>query len=242
LKIKQYLPTVLTMGNIMCGFLSIMCVLNQRLEIAAWLIIVAMILDGFDGKLARLMNTASKTGAQLDSMADLVAFGIAPAVLMTKMCNNSPIVISWGFGLFFMMCTAYRLARFNAQKEEAIQLPRHFFTGLPSTLAGGTVAQLCILHHFIYTRFGTDIIVNFLPFIVFTLGVLMISKIPFFNITCKIGKRQGIKAVILEFSAAIVYFIITPELALSSALSFYLIICGAYGIVKGKQIKGAQPV
>lgn len=127
MKIKQYLPTVLTMGNIMCGFLSIMCVLNQRLEIAAWLIIVAMILDGFDGKLARLMNTASKTGAQLDSMADLVAFGIAPAVLMTKMCNNSPIVISWGFGLFFMMCTAYRLARFNAQKEEAIQLPRHFF-------------------------------------------------------------------------------------------------------------------
>ncbi|WP_169702835.1 CDP-diacylglycerol--serine O-phosphatidyltransferase [Candidatus Kuenenia stuttgartiensis] len=126
MKIKQYLPTVLTMGNIMCGFLSIMCVLNQRLEIAAWLIIVAMILDGFDGKLARLMNTASKTGAQLDSMADLVAFGIAPAVLMTKMCNNSPIVISWGFGLFFMMCTAYRLARFNAQKEEAIQLPRHF--------------------------------------------------------------------------------------------------------------------
>lgn len=242
MRIKEKLPTVLTTGNIMCGFISIMCVLNQKFEIAAWLIIVAMIFDGFDGKLARLMNTSSKIGAQLDSMADLVTFGIAPAVLMTTMCNNCPTIISWGFGLFFMMCAAYRLARFNAQKEEGIKIPRHFFSGLPTTLSGGTVAQLCILHFFIYTRFGTDIVVSLLPFIVFVLGVFMVSKIPFFDITCKIGKKQGIKAVVLEFSAAILYFIITPELALSSALSVYLIICGTYGIIKGKHIKGTQPV
>jgi len=243
LRIKENFPTMLTSGNIMCGFMSIMCVLNQKFEIAAWLIIVAMILDGFDGKLARLMNTTSKIGAQLDSMADLVAFGIAPAVLMTNMCGNSPTVISWGFGLFFMMCAAYRLARFNTQKEDGIKIPRHFFSGLPTTLSGGTVAQLCILHHFIYTRFGIDIIMNLLPFIVFALGILMVSKIPFFDITRKIGKKQGMKAVILEFSAAIIYFIITPELALSSTLTFYLIICGTYGILKRKHLNGTtQPV
>ncbi|MCF6149626.1 MAG: CDP-diacylglycerol--serine O-phosphatidyltransferase [Candidatus Kuenenia sp.] len=242
MRIKENLPTLLTTGNIVCGFISIMCVLNQKYEIAAWLIIVAMIFDGFDGKLARLMNTTSKIGAQLDSMADLVTFGIAPAVLMTSMCHNCPTIISWGFGLFFMMCAAYRLARFNAQKEEGITIPRHFFSGLPTTLSGGTVAQLCILHYFIYTQFGTDIVISMLPFIVFVLGVFMVSKIPFFDITCKIGKKQGIKAVVLEFSAAILYFIITPELALSSTLSVYLIICGTYGIIKGKHIKGTQPV
>jgi len=234
---KETLPTLITMGNMICGFVSILCILNQTFELAAWLIVAAMALDAFDGRLARMMKTTSKLGAQLDSMADLVTFGIAPALLMGKVCTGLPQILLWGIGLFFMICSALRLARFNAQKDEGAATPSHFFTGLPTTLSGGTVAQLVILNHFVQIKLGTDIVSDILPFITFVLGVFMVSKIPFFNVTSKIGVKQGILAMTLEFSAAILFFVITPELALSTALSVYLIICAMYGIVKGKQTR-----
>lgn len=230
------LPTVITMGNIICGFISILCILEQRFEIAAWLIIASMALDAFDGRLARMMKSTSKTGAQLDTMADLVTFGIAPALLMIRVCTDLPTIILWGIGLFFMVCTAFRLARFNVQKDEGIDMPKNFFTGLPTTLSGGTIAQLVILNHFVQIRLETNIVPLLLPCITFVLGLFMISRIPFYNITGKIGLKQGIWAMILEFSAAILFFVITPELALSTTLSCYLIICAMYGVVKGKHL------
>lgn len=234
---KEMLPTFVTMGNMICGFASILCISDQRFGIAAWLIVAAMALDAFDGRLARMMKSTSKIGAQLDSFADLVTFGLAPALLTVKICTNLPGFILWGIGLFFMMCSAFRLSRFNAQKDEGLSIPRHFFSGLPTTLSGGTVAQLVILDHFIQTRLGTDIVIKLLPFIVFSLGIFMVSKIPFFNVTSKIGPKQGIIAMALEFSAAILFFVISPELALSTALSCYLITCAMYGIVKGKHLR-----
>lgn len=237
MKIKEKIPTLVTMGNMICGFTSILCILNQSFEIAAWLIVAAMVLDGFDGRLARMMKSTSKTGAQLDSMADLITFGVAPALLMGKTCTHLPTSILWCIGLFFMICSAFRLARFNAQKDEGVNIPNHFFSGLPTTLSGGTVAQLVILNHFIQTRLGTEVVSSLLPFITFALGVFMVSKVPFFNVTSKIGLRQGIWAMTLEFSASILFFIITPELAVSTALSCYLIICALYGVVKGKKLR-----
>ncbi len=221
------------------GFISILCVLNQRFEIAAWLIVAAMALDAFDGRLARMLKTTSKTGAQLDSMADLITFGIAPALLVGKTCTNLPSIVMCGIGLFYMICAAFRLARFNAQKDENVNMSRHFFTGLPTTLSGGTIAQLIILNHFIQARFGhdADMVMKLLPFVTFALGAFMISKVPFFNVTSKIGIKQGILAMALEFSIAILFFIITPELALSTSLTIYLIICTMYGVLKGKQLK-----
>jgi CDP-diacylglycerol--serine O-phosphatidyltransferase len=237
LKIKETLPTTVTLGNMVCGFISILCILNNQFEIAAWLIIASMALDAFDGRLARMMKTTSKIGAQLDSMADLVTFGIAPAILMIKTCTNSPQGFLWIFGLFFMMCATFRLARFNVQKEDGLNIPRHFFTGLPTTLSGGTIAQLVILNRFLQTKFETDVIITLLPFICIMLGILMVSKIPFFNITGKISVNQGIITLMSEFSAAILFFAISPQLALSTTLSCYLLICSMYGIVKSRQIR-----
>lgn len=237
MKIKETVPTLMTVGNITCGFISILCILNQRFEIAAWLIIAAMIFDAFDGRLARMMKSTSKTGAHLDSMADLVTFGISPALLIIKTCNSLPVVILCGIGLFFMLCSAFRLARFNTEKDKDANIPSHFFTGLPTTLSGGTIAQLVILNHFLQIRFGTDLVITLLPFVTFALGVFMVSNIPFFNITTKIGIKQGVWAMALEFSASTLFFVITPELAVSTALTCYLIICAMYGVVKGKQLK-----
>lgn len=237
MKIKETIPNAVSLGNMVCGFTSILCVLHQRFEIAAWLIVAAMILDAFDGRLARMMKSSSKIGAQLDSMADLVTFGIAPSLLMASSCNRLPVSILWGIGLFFMICSALRLVRFNTQKEDGANTPRHFFTGLPTTLSGGTVAQLIILDHFVQARFHTNIVITLLPFITFVLAVFMVSKIPFFNITGKISIKQGIWAFVLELSAAALFFAIAPELALSTALSIYLIVCALYGIVKWKHLR-----
>lgn len=242
LKIRDMLPTVVTMGNIICGFSSILCASNHRFEIAAWLIVAAMALDAFDGRLARMMKSSSKIGAQLDSMADLTTFGIAPAILMIKTCTDFPIVLLWGTGLFYMICAAFRLARFNIQKDEETNTSRHFFAGLPTTLSGGTIAQLVILNNFIQMKFGAGIVAALLPFITLALGLFMVSKIPFFNITGKIGIKQGVWFMVLEFSAAILFFVITPELALSTALSCYLITCAMYGVVKGKRLKKGYSV
>ena len=237
MKIKETLPTVVTIGNMISGFASILCILNQQFEIAAWLIVAAMALDAFDGKLARMLKTTSKIGSQLDSMADLVTFGVAPALLVGKTCTNLPSVIMWGIGLFYMVCAAFLFAIFNVQKDEDVNISRHFFAGLPTTLSGGTIAQLIILNHFIQARLGTDVVMILLPFVTFALGVFMVSKVPFFNITSKIGFKQGIPAMVLEFSAAILFFVITPELALSTSLTCYLIICAMYGVIKGKQLR-----
>lgn len=236
------LPTVVTMGNIICGFSSILCASNHRFEIAAWLIVAAMALDAFDGRLARMMKSTSKLGAQLDSMADFATFGIAPAILMIETCTNFPNLFLWGVGLFFMICAAFRLARFNIQKDEETNISRHFFTGLPTTLSGGTIAQLVILNNFIQIKFGAETVAMLLPFITFALGLFMVSKIPFFNITGKIGFKQGIWCMALEFSAAILFFVLTPELALSTALSCYLITCAMYGVVKGRHLKKGYSV
>lgn len=237
MKIREMLPTVVTLGNMICGFSSILCASNHQFEIAAWLIVAAMALDAFDGRLARMMKTSSKLGSQLDSMADLTTFGIAPAILMIKTCTNFPNLFLWGVGLFFMICAAFRLARFNTQKDEETTMARHFFTGLPTTLSGGTIAQLVILDHFIQAKFGIDVVANLIPFITFALGLFMVSKIPFFNITGKIGLKQGVWLMMLEFSAAILFFVLTPVLTLSTVLSCYLIICAMYGVVKSRHLK-----
>ena len=129
------LPSIFTVGNIFAGFLALIATVNGEYEKAAIAIGIAVILDGLDGRIARLVNVTSDFGVQLDSLADVISFGIAPAVL----------VYSWGledFGRFarfsafvFLICGVMRLARFNMQIGEL----KHF-AGLPIPAAAGFIA------------------------------------------------------------------------------------------------------
>ncbi|MFQ5928454.1 MAG: CDP-diacylglycerol--serine O-phosphatidyltransferase [Acidobacteriota bacterium] len=129
------LPSVFTVGNIFAGFYAVISTLNGHYEGAAVAIGIAVVLDGLDGRIARLANVTSDFGLQLDSLADVISFGIAPAILM----------YSWGlaeFGKFarfstfvFLICGAMRLARFNVQLKEL----KHF-AGLPIPAGAGFVA------------------------------------------------------------------------------------------------------
>ena len=132
-------PNIFTVMSLCAGLTAIRYGLDQRFELALMLIVVAGVFDGLDGRSARLLKITSKLGAQLDSLADFLSFGVAPALLVYLWSLNQVKGVGWALALLFATCCALRLARFNTELEE----PDHtgwrsrFFTGLPAPSAAG---------------------------------------------------------------------------------------------------------
>ncbi|MCI0653884.1 MAG: CDP-diacylglycerol--serine O-phosphatidyltransferase [Methylococcaceae bacterium] len=131
------LPNLFTTAALFCGFYGITAAINGRYEIAAIVIFIAMVLDGMDGRVARLTNTQSEFGAQYDSMADMVSFGAAPAVVMYVWSLSSLGKFGWFAAFVHAAGGALRLARFNAQLATA---DKRYFQGLPSPAAAAILA------------------------------------------------------------------------------------------------------
>jgi len=131
------LPTLFTLGNLFCGFVALVMTYHGSLESAAVLIIVAAVLDGLDGRIARLTGTNSEFGKQFDTLADLVSFGVAPALLAYRWALLSLDRLGWLLAFLFVVCAAMRLARFNLRTTVA---DTRYFAGLPSPSAGAAVA------------------------------------------------------------------------------------------------------
>ena len=180
------IPSLFTIGNIFCGYYSVISTLRGNWDYAAILIGVGYILDGLDGRIARLTKTASDFGVQLDSLADVITFGVAPAVL----------AFSWGFGasegiegsvakhvhqlgslasFAFVVCGALRLARFNLQAKKPPEASsKRYFVGLPIPAAAG---MLVAVVHFFKTptlMIGSALLWSFL---ILLLAFLMISTV-----------------------------------------------------------------
>lgn len=128
------LPNLITSGALFTGFYSVISAMSGSLVHAAIAIAVAGFLDALDGRIARLTNTESQFGAQYDSLSDMVAFGVAPAVLMFSWVLSDMGNIGWMVGFLYMACAALRLARFNTQPDNSS------FTGLASPAAAGVMA------------------------------------------------------------------------------------------------------
>jgi len=175
------LPTLCTLGNLVCGFAAIFYAAREPnihmlwrdwtpLTFAGALIFLGMFLDAIDGSLARLTHATSELGAQLDSLADVVTFGVAPAFMALRLLSNHLnqdfIIIGpeadsvfgkiiWGSAAVYVCCAALRLARFNVEMDNDPINDHSLFRGLPSPGAAGTVASLVILHqHLLVTQFG----------------------------------------------------------------------------------------
>ena len=175
------LPTLCTLGNLICGFAAIFYAAREPnlhmlwrdwtpLTLAGGLIFLGMFLDAIDGSLARLTNATSALGAQLDSLADVVTFGVAPAFMTLRLvahhiegsgyifigpeADNIFGKIIWGAAAVYVCCAALRLARFNVEMDNDPVNDHSLFRGLPSPGAAGTVASLVILHqHLLVTWF-----------------------------------------------------------------------------------------
>jgi CDP-diacylglycerol--serine O-phosphatidyltransferase len=140
------LPNLFTTAALFCGFYAIIAALHGRFEPAAIAVFVAMVLDGLDGRVARLTHTESEFGAQYDSLADLVSFGLAPALIMYEwalgtMATMGPFLskIGWLAAFFYTVMAALRLARFNVQLGHT---DKRYFIGLPSPSAAAMVAGM----------------------------------------------------------------------------------------------------
>lgn len=173
-KVFAVLPTMLTLGNGVCGFGAITFAakvgLAERmgwgrtdvdcLWIAAVLIFLAMVFDMLDGRAARWAKQTSQFGAELDSLCDAISFGVAPAVILIKFSTDAhptmpnPVArLLWAIAVLFVLCAILRLARFNVETDD--EDTHQSFTGLPSPAAGGTVASFMIAYPEIQDRAGT---------------------------------------------------------------------------------------
>jgi CDP-diacylglycerol--serine O-phosphatidyltransferase len=138
----KVVPSVLTTANVFCGFYGIIAALREEFYHAALAILVAVVFDGLDGKVARLTKTTSNFGIEYDSLADLLSFGVAPSLILYLWALEPVGRFGWIAAFIFLICGALRLARFNVQVG---QTPGFHFTGLPIPAAAGMVASLILL-------------------------------------------------------------------------------------------------
>jgi CDP-diacylglycerol--serine O-phosphatidyltransferase len=132
------LPSLITVGNMFCGYAAIMYAMQGKLVFAAPFIGVAIILDMLDGRIARMTGTNSEFGVQLDSLADVISFGVAPAILAFSWGLSELGRWGWAAGFVYVTAAAMRLARFNVQTST--QVDKRYFIGMPSPPAAGVIA------------------------------------------------------------------------------------------------------
>ena len=162
---SSVLPNLITVGNGICGFAALVKILKvgvtsdqppvlegeNYLVMAAWLVLLGMVFDVFDGRVARITGKTSDLGAQLDSLCDLLTFGVVPALLVVRINMVQPQVWQnwvWFLSLFYFIGALLRLARFNVENDEDEEA--HLcFKGLPSPAAAGCIATLVILYYYI---------------------------------------------------------------------------------------------
>lgn len=209
LEFKNILPNMVTSGNLLSGLFSLIMTLNGRYIVAAWLIFFAVIFDGFDGKVARMLGGGSQFGLEFDSLADLVSFGVAPAILIYQVYVRDLGLAGVGAACFFALSVALRLARFNV-----VHVPGPF-QGLPCPAGGLFVAS------FILARVNLPAWLSAL--ILLGTGGLMISSIPYANMK-KLTKKtaDGTKCLIL-FSLFALSFVFLKSSAPLFLFAIYII-------------------
>jgi CDP-diacylglycerol--serine O-phosphatidyltransferase len=174
------LPNLFTTAALFAGFYAVIAGMRGDFENAAIAIFFAMVLDGLDGRIARLTNTSSKFGGEYDSLADMVSFGVAPALVMFSWALGGLGKFGWSAAFIYVACAALRLARFNTQIETA---DKNYFTGLASPAAAGIIAStVWVCHDLGWVGSALPHEVSILVGILTaTVGFLMIANFPYYS-------------------------------------------------------------
>jgi CDP-diacylglycerol---serine O-phosphatidyltransferase len=171
------LPNLITTGGLVAGFYSIICTHNGRYKQAAYMILLAQVCDIFDGRIARYARATSSFGTQYDSLADLIAFGVAPGFLVYTWALTPWGRWGWLAATVYVVCAALRLARFNVQIGTVEK--RHFL-GLPSPAAAGVVASTVLLFYYLW-GIGTPNKHVLMLVVIFGVAGLMVSEVRYFS-------------------------------------------------------------
>ena len=175
------LPNIFTLIGVCIGLSSIKFAFDGRFEISVIAIIVAGVIDGLDGRIARLIKGTSKVGKELDSLTDVISFGVAPAFIMYFWKLNELGRIGWLICLIYVVCVALRLARFNVNSGGESSWKDNFFEGMPSP-AGGVLVLMPLVFSFSELQFVTINYNLVVPALFIIISFLLISKIPTYSL------------------------------------------------------------
>ena len=207
-KTRTILPNMFTLVGVCIGLTSIKFAFDERFGLAIICIIVAGLIDGLDGRIARLIKGTSQVGKELDSLTDVISFGVAPAFIMYFWQLNSLGRVGWLICLIYVICVALRLARFNVNSETQASWKDNFFEGVPSP-AGG----ILVLMPLIYSKSELQLInlnyTYFVPALFILISILLISKLPTYSFKkIAVPRRLTIFllfAVVLFFGMLLIY-------------------------------------
>jgi CDP-diacylglycerol--serine O-phosphatidyltransferase len=215
------LPNMITTAGLFAGFYAIVAAMNGRFEAASIAIFVAMIMDGIDGRVARLTKTQSEFGVQYDSLSDMVCFGVAPALVMYEWSLQAMISVGWAklgwlAAFIFTAGAALRLARFNAQTSTA---EKRYFKGLPSPSAAGVLAGFIWVGVDLGVT-GTQLVYPAFVLTVLT-GLLMVSNVRYYSFKEFDFKNRVPFVTILVVVLVYVFASIDPPKVLFSGFLLY---------------------
>ena len=222
LKLVHLVPNMLTILGLCAGMTSIRYALDGRYELAVTLLLAAAVLDGLDGRSARMLNLTSRLGAELDSLADFLSFGVAPAVLTYLWTLRSVRGVGWAVAMLFATCCALRLARFNTELDvpDRPRWTQYFFTGIPAPAAAGLALTPMIISFVVGDGWPRNWLLN-AAFLVFVAG-MMVSRVPTYSIKrIRITPDQVLPTLLLA-SVVIVGLVVEPWLTLSLIGIVYL--------------------
>jgi CDP-diacylglycerol--serine O-phosphatidyltransferase len=260
------LPTLFTLGNLVCGFFSIVVAArvdaptskdiplsetivhraarlvvefdptdpNHNVVLAVGLIFIAMAFDALDGHVARLARSTSDFGAQLDSLGDLVSFGVAPAFLLVKMCPSFTYMHKeavWAIAALYAACAAMRLARFNVETTEDDD--HLHFKGLPTPAAAATIASFAVLFYTLRNEASPlahaaeiDVWVQrLLPCLAVLVSLLMVSRIPYPHVINQLFHGHRSFAHLVKLVFAVVAAMIAPGFSLPVIFVSFVLAC-----------------
>ncbi len=210
------IPNITTLMALCCGMTAIRFALLEKWEFAIVSILLAAILDALDGRLARLLNSTSRFGAELDSFADFLNFGVAPALIMYLRGLSHWGEIGWAISLFFTICMVLRLARFNVMSV-ALNQPawlQGFFIGVPAPLGGFLGVYPIIIQHAFPTLLWVQFPVCY-AFFMLLAGCLMVSRIPTFSLKKMIIPSSQVMPFLLGLFASVGLLYSYPWLTLT---------------------------
>jgi CDP-diacylglycerol--serine O-phosphatidyltransferase len=178
---NRLIPNAITVGALCAGLSGVRFAIDGRFEMAVGAIVVAAILDGLDGRMARLLNGTSKFGAELDSLSDFISFGVAPALIVYLWVLNAWGGVGWIIALAYAVCCALRLARFNAALSDTNQpsWAGQFFTGVPAPAAAGLALLPMMIHFEAGPGYSDRAIVGAATLAL--VAFLMVSRLPTFS-------------------------------------------------------------
>jgi len=213
-------PNIFTTGNLFCGFFSIISALKFEFETASYAILFASIFDLVDGRIARMLNKTSAFGKEYDSLADMVSFGVAPAILAYLYILSDVFKIGWLMCFIFVAAGALRLSRYNVISETTTDL--HLFLGLPIPIAASLISSAVLFFENINFNFNIEVIFIFLMFVS---SLLMVSTIKFTSFKKIVLKgRKSIFKNLLFLLLLIFLVSVNHTIMFFVVFSFYIIL------------------